>query len=170
MPKVRPKKPQCVKIRLNHQFARNLHAPHIAAPYLCKHKCLLALLALLALSPPSHRRQSGRSAASAPRCKHRTPHPTRGADDQRQAFSLPREGLQPCVTPYFADLGVGDMRGQPSLQYTSPPRRRWQAVSLPIAHAAPPPRSRPARAATSHRKPQRGVPDPALTQLSGVQQ
>ena len=40
-----------VKIRLNHQIVRNLHAPGIAAPYLCtkkNQKCLLALLALLA--------------------------------------------------------------------------------------------------------------------------
>ena len=88
----------------------------------------LAPLAPLALSPPSRRRQSGRSAASAPRCKHRTPHPTRGADDQRRAFSLPREGLQPCVAPYFADLRVGDMRGPPQCAPMMPPRRRWQAV------------------------------------------
>ena len=40
-----------VKIRLNHQIVRNLHAPAITAPYLCTkiHKCLLAPLALLAL-------------------------------------------------------------------------------------------------------------------------
>ena len=31
----RPKKPQCVKIRLNHQIARNLHAPLISPHYLC---------------------------------------------------------------------------------------------------------------------------------------
>ena len=35
-----------VKIRLNHQFARNLHATLISTHYLCKQKCLLALLAL----------------------------------------------------------------------------------------------------------------------------
>ena len=32
-----------VKIRLNHQIVRNLHAPRIAPPYLCKQKSLLAL-------------------------------------------------------------------------------------------------------------------------------
>ena len=36
-----------------------------------------------------------------------------GDDDRRRTFLLPREGLQPCVAPYFADLGVGDMRGPP---------------------------------------------------------
>ena len=109
-----------------------------------------------------------------PKCHHRAQRSVRPSSASPQAngrgghFRHPGRWWQPCVTPYFADLGVGDMRGQPSLQYTSPPRRRWQAVSLPIAHAAPPPRSRPARAATSHRKPQRGVPDHndlALTQL-----
>ena len=32
----RPKNPQCVKIRLNRQNCRNLHAPLIAPHYLCK--------------------------------------------------------------------------------------------------------------------------------------
>ena len=32
-------------------------------------------------------------------------------DDQRRTFPPPRRWWQPCVTPYFADLGVGDMRG-----------------------------------------------------------
>ena len=32
----RPKNPQCVKIRLNRQNPRNLHAPLIAPHYLCK--------------------------------------------------------------------------------------------------------------------------------------
>ena len=34
-----------------------------------------------------------------------------GDDDRRRAFPPPRRWWQPCVTPYFADLGVGDMRG-----------------------------------------------------------
>ena len=56
-------------------------------------------------------------------------------------FRHPGRWWQPCVTPYFADLGVGDMRGQPSRQYTSPPRRRWQAVSP--RHSIPHPLGRP---------------------------
>ena len=63
---------------------------------------------------------------------------------ERRGIINPRRGWQPCVAPYFADLGVGDMRGQPSRQYTSPPRRRWQAVSprhstpLPLGRPSPP--------------------------------
>ena len=34
-----------------------------------------------------------------------------GDDDRRRPFLLPSEGLQPCVAPYFATLGRGDMRG-----------------------------------------------------------
>ena len=34
-----------------------------------------------------------------------------GVDDKRRTFPLPREGLQPCVAPYFATRGRGDMRG-----------------------------------------------------------
>ena len=30
---------------------------------------------------------------------------------ERRGNSLPREGLQPCVAPYFATRGRGDMRG-----------------------------------------------------------
>ena len=60
-------------------------------------------------------------AASAHRlCEQSTSPPTTGRslrndgdDDRRRTFLLPREGLQPCVAPYFADLGVGDMRGPP---------------------------------------------------------
>ena len=33
-------------------------------------------------------------------------------DYERRGNSLPREGLPLCVAPYFADLGVGDMRGR----------------------------------------------------------
>ena len=42
---------------------------------------------------------------------------------ERRTFPKPRQGLKPCVAPYFADRGVGDMRGQP--------RRWWQAVIPP---------------------------------------
>ena len=41
-------------------------------------------------------------------------------DDQRRCNSPPREGLQPCVAPYFADRGVGDMRGPPNSTPKSP--------------------------------------------------
>ena len=34
-----------------------------------------------------------------------------GCDGKRRGNSPPREGLQLCVAPYFADRGVGDMRG-----------------------------------------------------------
>ena len=35
----------------------------------------------------------------------------RGLDDKRRSNIPPRQGWSLCVTPYFADLGVGDMRG-----------------------------------------------------------
>ena len=35
----------------------------------------------------------------------------RGLDDKRRSNIPPRQGWRLCVTPYFADLGVGDMRG-----------------------------------------------------------
>ena len=41
-----PQDPTIVKIRLNRQNCRNLHAPRPAAHYLCKQKCLLAPLTL----------------------------------------------------------------------------------------------------------------------------
>ena len=37
-----------------------------------------------------------------------------GDDDQRRAFPPPRRWWQPCVTPYFATRGRGDMRGAPN--------------------------------------------------------
>ena len=52
-------------------------------------------------APSSHRRAQ-RSVC---------PTATGGDDDRRRTFSLPREGLQPCVAPYFATRGRGDMRG-----------------------------------------------------------
>ena len=54
-----------------------------------------------------------------------------GDDDQRRAFPPPREGLPLCVAPYFADRGVGDMRGPPTAPTKMPPRRWWQAVIVP---------------------------------------
>ena len=53
-----------------------------------------------------------------------------GVDDKRRTFPLPREGLQPCVAPYFATRGRGDMRGgRGGVPPKSPPRRWWQAVA-----------------------------------------
>ena len=54
-----------------------------------------------------------------------------GDGGERRGNSLPREGLQLCVAPNFADLGVGDMRGPPMGAPKMPPRRRWQAVIAP---------------------------------------
>ena len=53
------------------------------------------------LMPPNRAQRSDRPSARG------------GDDDQRRTFPLPREGLQPCVTPYFATRGRGDMRGVP---------------------------------------------------------
>ena len=50
---------------------------------------------------------------------------------ERRGIINPRRGWQPCVAPYFADLGVGDMRGPPMVAPMMPPRRRWQAVITP---------------------------------------
>ena len=50
---------------------------------------------------------------------------------ERRGIINPRRGWQPCVAPYFADLGVGDMRGQPMGAPKMPPRRWWQAVIAP---------------------------------------
>ena len=51
-----------------------------------------------------------------------------GVDDKRRTFPLPREGLQPCVAPYFATRGRGDMRGPPMGIPQIAPRRRCEAV------------------------------------------
>ena len=81
-------------------------------------------------NPPStpkaqpKQRKTGRSEASAPSTRG-------GDDDQRRAFPPPREGLPLCVAPYFADRGVGDMRGPPTPPTMMPPRRWWQAVIVP---------------------------------------
>ena len=49
---------------------------------------------------------------------------------KRRGNSLPREGLQPCVAPYFATRGRGDMRGVPN-RSTSIAPRRWCVAVLP---------------------------------------
>ena len=41
--------------------------------------------------------------------------------DERRCNSPPREGLQPCVAPYFATLGRGDMRGDGDVPLKSHP-------------------------------------------------
>ena len=67
-----------------------------------------------------------------PQLKQPRPPPAAcGDDDRRRTFSPPREGLPLCVAPYFADRGVGDMRGPPMGGPKMPPRRRWQAVIAP---------------------------------------
>ena len=48
-----------------------------------------------------------------------------GDGGERRGNSLPREGLQPCVAPYFATRGRGDMRGPPN----SPPKATPEAVA-----------------------------------------
>ena len=49
---------------------------------------------------------------------------------ERRGNSLPCEGLPPCVAPYFATRGRGDMRGgRGGVPPKSPPRRWWQAVA-----------------------------------------
>ena len=85
------------------------------------------------LFPPRH--------TSAPLSAALSAAPPPEAKPMPRHFRHPGRWWQPCVTPYFADLGVGDMRGQPSRQYTSPPRRRWQAVSP--RHSIPHPLGRP---------------------------
>ena len=55
-------------------------------------------------SPPRRRWQAVRYHKTLHLCQAET-------DDQRRTFPPPRRWWQPCVTPYFADLGVGDMRG-----------------------------------------------------------
>ena len=53
-----------------------------------------------------------------------------GDGGKRRGNSLPREGLQLCVAPYFATRGRGDMRGgRGGVPPKSPPRRWWQAVA-----------------------------------------
>ena len=81
------------------------------------------------LFPPRH--------TSAPLSAALSAAPPPEAKPMPRHFRHPGRWWQPCVTPYFADLGVGDMRGQPSRQYTSPPRRRWQAVSPTTQHTTP---------------------------------
>ena len=56
----------------------------------------------------------------APRYQHsQRPHLRHGGDDdRRRAFPPPRRWWQPCVTPYFATRGRGDMRGVPNRSCT----------------------------------------------------
>ena len=61
-----------------------------------------------------------------------------------EVISNPGRRLVLCVAPYFADRGVGDMRGPPNGVPNMPPRRRWQAVIAPhndvlhkMIHATP---------------------------------
>ena len=48
-----------------------------------------------------------------------------------EVISNPGRRLALCVAPYFADRGVGDMRGPPNGVPNMPPRRWWQAVIVP---------------------------------------
>ena len=48
-----------------------------------------------------------------------------------EVISNPGRRLALCVAPYFADRGVGDMRGPPDGAPNMPPRRWWQAVIAP---------------------------------------
>ena len=54
-----------------------------------------------------------------------------GDDDRRRAFPPPRRWWQPCVTPYFATRGRGDMRGVPNRSTQIAPRRWCRAVLPP---------------------------------------
>ena len=69
----------------------------------------------------------------APRYQHaQHPHLCHGGDnDRRRAFPPPRRWWQLCETPYFADRGVGDMRGVPN-RSTSIAPRRWCGAVLPL--------------------------------------
>ena len=51
-----------------------------------------------------------------------------------EVISNPGRRLALCVAPYFADRGVGDMRGPPNGVPNMPPRRWWQAVIAPYNH------------------------------------
>ena len=69
----------------------------------------------------------------APRYQHsQRPHLRHGGDDdRRRAFPPPRRWWQPCVTPYFATRGRGDMQGVPNRSTSIAPRRWCGAVLLP---------------------------------------
>ena len=61
-----------------------------------------------------------------------------------EVISNPGRRLALCVAPYFADRGVGDMRGPQNGVPNMPPRRWWQAVIAPhndvlhkMIHATP---------------------------------
>ena len=57
-----------------------------------------------------------------------------GEKTQGDVISNPGRRLALCVAPYFADRGVGDMRGPPNGVPNMPPRRWWQAVIAPHNH------------------------------------
>ena len=75
--------------------------------------------------------RSGVLTASLPRSSLTSNLRCSAALSERRGIINPRRGWQPCVAPYFADLGVGDMRGPPMGAPMMPPRRRWQAVIAP---------------------------------------
>ena len=75
--------------------------------------------------------RSGVLTASLPRSSLTSNLRFSAALSERRGIINPRRGWQPCVAPYFADLGVGDMRGPPMGAPKMPPRRWWQAVIAP---------------------------------------
>ena len=108
MPKVRPKTPQYVKIRLNRQNSRNLHAPRITTHYLCNQKCPLAPWPYWPYKRDNPTAQ-------------RSVRPSAAAETMTGGghFRHPGRRWLPCETGYFADLGVGDMPGA-----RAPPKNR----------------------------------------------
>ena len=96
-------------------------APHrVGAPRMSPRPCDLSINTLMRTVVPTPRgeirsssppRAEGRSLRCArfggiSRCcdaEHRTLRPAVETNDPRRGNSLPREGLQPCVAPYFAD-------------------------------------------------------------------
>ena len=77
--------------------------------------------------------KSGKYAAPGLGC-HRCYSACCGEKTQGEVISNPGRRLALCVTPYFADRGVGDMRGPPNGVPNMPPRRWWQAVIAPHNH------------------------------------
>ena len=75
--------------------------------------------------------RSGVLTASLPRSSLTSNLCCSAALSERRGIINPRRGWQPCVAPYFADLGVGDMRGLPMGAPKMPPRRWWQTVIAP---------------------------------------
>ena len=77
--------------------------------------------------------KSGKYAAPGLGC-HRCYSACCGEKTQGEVISNPGRRLALCVAPYFADRGVGDMRGPPNGVPNMPPRRWWQAVIAPHNH------------------------------------